>query len=157
MAWFSDKDSSPASALRPLTQERIIALFESEEWSYGIDDDGDLGGRWGHTFFYFFLTGPEKEILNISARFLMPIPADKVEDTRLFIEDWHRDHYWPKAFTFTNDEGDVRVGADFALDYEHGVSDEQLRRQARCMIGTTMQLTEALCEATGLQWTEDEE
>lgn len=155
MAWFTANEESAGNGLLPLSQERLVAIFESEQWHYNIDDDGDLGGRWDHTFFYFFRSGREQEILNVSARFLIPIPEDKIEDARVFIEDWHRDHLWPKAYTMTDDEGNMRVAADVALDYEHGVSDAQLLRHARCAIGTTMQLTTALQSELGLEWDEE--
>lgn len=154
MAWFSKKDA-PVADLRPLSQERLEQLFNEQGWHYSIDDDGDLGGRWDHTFFYFFRSGQEQEVLNVSSRFLMPIPEENIEETRLFIEDWHRDHLWPKAYTVIDGEGNTRVSADVALDYEHGVSDAQLLRHARCAIGTTLQMTEALMEALGLEWKED--
>lgn len=155
MAWFKNVEEPAKPQIRPLSQERLVELFEDQEWHYNVDDDGDLGGRWDHTFFYFFRSGGQEEILNVSARFLIPIPEDKVEETRQFIEDWHREHLWPKAYTMADDEGQMRVAVDVALDYEHGVTDAQLLRHARCAIGTTMQLTEGLKEALGLTWEED--
>lgn len=156
MAWFSQNNEAFVDT-RPLTQERVIALFGKEGWNYSIDGDGDLFGRWGHTVFYFFLSGSQKEILNVSAHFLMPIPKENAEEARLFIEEWHRTRLWPKAYTLVDDEGQMRIAADVALDYEHGITDKQLARHARSAIGSTLQMLEDLMQALGMTWEEPAE
>lgn len=158
MGWFSSKQSEPVveDPVRPISQARIEHVLTQEGYVYTIDEDGDVGGRWDHTFVYFFLQGQNREILNVSGRFLIPIPEEQVEDARLFIEDWHRDHIWPKAYMITASDGSHLVCGDVTLDHEKGVSDAQLRQHAQCGIGTLCQCFEALRDSLGLEWREDD-
>ena len=72
-------------------------------------------------------------------------------DLLLAIEDWHRTHLWPKAY-FRDAEGDtLEVCAEFNLDCEQGMTDEQLNTQCRCAIGTILQFFEDVEQRFGVQ------
>lgn len=151
MAWFSrNSEVAPADPVRDLTQERIVEIFDEEEWHYIIDDDGDLGGRWGDVIIYFIILGQQKEMLQIVGRMSTPIDEAHHDEAMIFIEDWHRDRFWPKAYTVFDDEGAMRVCAEVNIDHEPGVSKLQLRQHIRCAVGTQMQFYEALRERFGM-------
>lgn len=158
MGWFSRQQEPEKTPVKdpicPLSQQRIKDLLNKDGYVYDVDDEGDLGGRWDHSFIYFFIMGKKQEILNISGRFLIPIPEEQIDEARLFIEDWHRDHMWPKAYIFTDNHGRYRVSAEVALDHEHGVSDAQLHQHIKCAIGTIHQCFDGLRESLDLQWEE---
>ncbi len=145
MGWFSrQEDSSPADTVRPISQERLIKIFDEEEWHYVIDDDNDLGGRWGDAIFYFLFHGEKKEILQIIGRFMPVIPEEYLDEFRVFIEDWHRDYIWPKAYRVYNNDGELQVCGEVIVDYEHGATDKQLKQHIDCAISTSLQLFNAL-------------
>ena len=59
------------------------------------------------------------------------------------LNSWNRDHFWPKA-SITRGEENLGVFGDLVIDIETGVTDDFLRQQVRCMVGTSVQLYEYL-------------
>ncbi|QWW18869.1 YbjN domain-containing protein [Schaalia sp. 19OD2882] len=154
MGLFDFLSSSPAEPENPvaaISQDRLKDIFDRQEWHYFVDDDGDLGGRWGYSGFYFILTGKDQEILHITSRMREPVPEQYVDELRTFIEDWHRDKIWPKAYHTWSDDGQLYVNAEVNIDYEHGASDGQLLQHVHCAIGTSNQLYEKVRERFGIQ------
>ena len=71
----SEFEANRFDMVRPITQERLGLLFDSEGWTWRIDSDGDLCGLWeGHLFCFRFL-GDSREVLSIVAfmKSLVPI------------------------------------------------------------------------------------
>lgn len=145
MGFFSSSEPAPA-ALPQLNQDRMKALFDREEWKYFVDSDGDMGGIWDNEVFYFMLRGEMNEILHVQGRSHHELPSERLEEVREFINAWNRDKFWPKAYYRVTDEGKVILFGDFVVDYEDGVSDDQLLQTLRHSIGTSMQLFEAAAE-----------
>lgn len=136
--------------VRPISQKRITELFDRQGWHYEIDDDGDLTGVWDGWTFYFILAGSQNEILEILGFLPVKVPAEARDALRVFIEDWHRDHFWPKcAFEDIPEDGDLRLSSQISIDYEQGATDAQLMRHINCGIGTTGQVFDAACETFG--------
>ncbi|MBK7274508.1 MAG: YbjN domain-containing protein, partial [Actinomycetales bacterium] len=52
-----------------------------------------------------------------------------------------------KVYARINDEGQLRVISEHTLDYEHGLTDEQLNLHVNTGIATSCQLWERLNEA----------
>ena len=148
MGWFDKSDKG--FGLRPLSQERLTTIFDTQSWHYGIDDDGDLGGRWDGAGFFFFIAGPQQEILHISSAMAERIPAEREDELLTLLEDWNRDHIWPKSYYMVTDTDDLSVRAEVNVDYEHGVTDEQLLQHVSCALGTSLQLYEHLRETMGI-------
>ena len=145
MGWFNR--SAHQDTVRPVTQDRIAALFDREEWHYKIDDDGDLMGWWDANPYYFILAGENKEILQIVGYLDQSIGQEHLSELRVFIEDWHRDHYWPKAYFLTDPEtGELRLSASVPIDDEFGVTDAQLFQHVKCGLGTIGQIFDAAVE-----------
>ena len=120
----------------PLTRERVIALFKKRDWRYFIDSEGDLGGIWDDATFYFFFHGEMKEIFWIHAQYPGTVDAGRLGVVRDVLEDSHRRRPWPMAHYRIDDGGDIRVYAENAVDYEHGVTDDQLDLHLSCAIST---------------------
>lgn len=151
MGWFdSPKPQEPADEILPLSQERLIEIFDKEGWVYNIDDDGDLGGRWGDGIFYFLVHGSKNEIFQVMGRWMRPVPEDRLEELKVFIEDWHREHFWPKCFHVVDKDGLVKVNSEFEIDLEFGASTKQLAQHVHCALGTSMQFFNAVSEHFGL-------
>ncbi len=150
MGFFSARES--ADPIRPISQERIAALLDGQGWHYQIDDEGDLGGVWNGNSFYFLLTGQDQELLQVLGYLRPRIPAEQVEALRQFVEDWHRDHFWPKCYVLDDpDDGSLRLAATVTIDHEQGATDAQLLQHLLCGLGTSGQVFSAACEAFGLE------
>ncbi len=149
MGWFN-RSSATSDEIRPISQERLKALMDREGWHYQIDDDGDLGGRWDNSYFYFILAGRQKEILHIVARMREEIPQEVHDEFLVFIEDWHRDKIWPKAYYSLDNAARMFLHAEVNVDHEHGASDAQLFQQIKCALGTCGQLFDAVRERFGI-------
>jgi hypothetical protein len=134
----------PSPRPSPLSRERIEAALKAENWSYQIDSDGDIGGIWLSNIFYFFLYGNDHEILQVRGRWHQDLPINLRPQIREVIDDWHFAKIWPKAYTTVDDSGRLWVLAEHSVDWEHGVTDEQLRLTLRCSITTTLSLFEHL-------------
>lgn len=143
----SEPEMLPAQdPILPLSDERIEKIFEEQGWHYGRDDDGDLCGAWnGHM--HFFMFGESKEAFMVHSIMRQDIPLDKEAELREFIEDWHRHHFWPRAYYRVSDErGVIDVRADVNVYYEYGASNAQLLRHLKCAFGTFYQLFKAIEE-----------
>ena len=154
MGFFSQSNGSggqPNRSFTPplLTRERIEEALRRKEWHYQIDEDGDVCGLWDDNLFYFLQVGEQHEILHVRGRWHHSLNIDQRAEAREVIDDWHRDRLWPKGYTRVNDDGELRVYAEHTVDFENGVTDDQLLQTIRCAISTSLQLFEHLAEHFG--------
>ena len=78
----SEFEANRFDMVRPITQERLGLLFDSEGWAWRIDNDGDLCGLWeGHLFCFRFL-GDSREVLSIVAFMKQLVPLEYGDDLR---------------------------------------------------------------------------
>lgn len=140
----------PSSAAPALTQERLKGLLDSREWSWFVDNEGDLGGIWDGNTFYFMLHGDEGSILHISGVLNRRISMDRLDEVRDFIRQWHHDRLWPKVAHRVTDTGELRIQAENTVDWRVGASDPQLLQQIDCALATASGFFEALIERLGL-------
>lgn len=146
MAFFTKPSESAAPALAPLTHERITATLDKREMRYGVDDDGDIGGYWDGHLFYFFRLGENQEYLQVRGRWNRPVPVTELDAVTRLVNDWNAQRLWPKGYVRSEDEH-VGVYAEHTVDYEHGLTDEQLDVHLACAISTGLALFERLDEA----------
>ena len=138
------------AGLPALRGERIEAVLRSQSWAYQVDSDGDVGGTWnGHTF-YFFVTGEHNEILHVQGRWKDSLPPERRPEVLAVIDAWHQDSYWPKAYTRLSERGDIEVYAEHAVDWEFGVTDDQLFETMLCGVATSLRLFDHLAQRLGL-------
>ncbi|MDR0432324.1 MAG: YbjN domain-containing protein [Bifidobacteriaceae bacterium] len=139
-------NSGGEQVLAPLSRDRIEEVMRLKGWSYSIDSDGDLTGTWDHNRFYFFVTGNEKEILQVQARWRQDLPIELRSDVLLAINEWHQRRLWPKGYVHVDDDGRLWVHAEHVVDWEHGITTDQLMLTITCAISTSVQLFEHLSE-----------
>ncbi|MDC4232257.1 YbjN domain-containing protein [Actinomyces sp. B33] len=152
MGWFSKRAPEPEPVfdeVRPISQERLGLLFDSQEWVWEIDSEGDLGGNWGGNAFFFRFSGKQHEVLNIVAFSARVVAPEHEADLLIHVEDWNRDHLWPKAYFRRGDEG-LRVMGEVNVDYEFGATDAQLLQQCHCALSTTLQFFDSVAERFGV-------
>ncbi|RYV52453.1 YbjN domain-containing protein [Pengzhenrongella frigida] len=130
----------------PLSVARIIAWFEEHEFSYFLDNDGDLGGLWRGRLFYFFLFGEDSEILQIRGQWNREAAIERLEVVLEACNEWNADRIWPKAYVRVRDNGMVHVISEVATDLEDGVTDAQLGQLLNCGLSTGNMLFDAIDE-----------
>jgi hypothetical protein len=133
----------------PLSKERIQAALKAEDWTFAVDTDDDILGLWDSNPFYFFVYGEAMEILQIRGRWRIDLPIEQRAEVREALDEWHFAKIWPKAYTTVDDSGRVWVHAEHSVDWEHGVTDAQLRLTLRCGITTALSLFRSLQERFG--------
>lgn len=130
----------------PLSPARIAAWMAQNDFSYFIDNDGDLGGLWRGRLFYFFLFGEQSEILQVRGQWHREIAIERLEEVLDVCNEWNADRIWPKAYVRVRDNGRVHVVSEVATDLEHGATDEQLSQLLFCGLSTGSMFFDALDE-----------
>jgi len=135
---YDDEHATPPGPA-PLTQARVIERLEARGFGYKVDPDGDVGGMWDDHLFYFFVLGASDEYLQVRGRWSRTVAVGEVAALLEAVNAWNTDKLWPKCYVRV-DGTDVGVYAEHVVDYEHGVTDEQLDLHLACGISTGLQL-----------------
>ncbi|MDR2703446.1 MAG: YbjN domain-containing protein [Cellulomonadaceae bacterium] len=122
---------------KPVTMDRVSDELRKHNYAFSADDDGDLTGVWDNHQFWFILGGNEKEVLQVRGRWNNSLGDCERVSALLAVNDWNRDHIWPKAYV--RDEGELVVYAEVSIDFEYGVTDSQLREAIACGLVTSVQ------------------
>ncbi|WP_129336830.1 YbjN domain-containing protein [Cellulomonas endophytica] len=130
----------------PVTPARIAAWMTDHDFSYFVDNDGDLGGLWRGRLFYFFLFGERSEILQVRGQWHREATIERLEEVLDLCNEWNADRIWPKAYVRVRDNGRVHVVSEVAVDLEHGATDAQLGQLLHCGLSTGSLLFDALDE-----------
>ena len=133
----------------PLTRARIEAFLTSQEWSFGVDPDGDVGGQWDDNVFYFFQMGEDQEVLQVRGRWKHSFPATREAEFALLLNEFNRDLIWPKLYARVEDE-ELGIYSEVSTDLEHGVSDAQLGQLISCGLFTGLRSFERIAERLGI-------
>jgi len=152
---FFAKDSAPtttAGGLAPLTKNRIKEALEREGWSYNVDADGDIGGGWEYGSFYFLVTGKNDELLGVRGYWRGRLESGDLQRALEICNTWNTEKLWPKTYVMRDDEGVVRLYTEHNVDYEHGLTDEQLTLHLVCAINTSMMFFEHVNETFPEVW-----
>ncbi|WP_053383699.1 type III secretion system chaperone family protein [Leucobacter celer] len=153
---FFTKDDGPTSsapgALAPLSKDRIKTALESAGWSYNVDSDGDIGGGWEYGSFYFFVNGNSDELLCVRGFWRGRLESDDYGRALETCNIWNADKLWPKTYVGRDDEGMVRINTEHNVDYEHGITDEQLMQHLVCVVNTSMAFFEHINEQFPEAW-----
>jgi len=138
-------DDGP-SALSAVSRDRIKARLDARGYNYGVDDDGDIGGRWDDHVFYFLLLGKDSEYLQVRGRWSRSLPASELGQALVLANDWNAGRIWPKVYVRV-EEGDLLgIYTEHSVDYEPGLTDAQLDQHLGCAISTSLALFTSLDE-----------
>ena len=121
----------------PVSIERIGEQLRAHGYRFSTDEDGDLTGVWDDNQFWFILGGAAHEVLQVRGRWRNSVPNNDRTAALLAVNDWNRDHLWPKAYF--RDEGELALYAEVSIDLECGVTDAQLQDILACGLVTTVQ------------------
>jgi hypothetical protein len=146
MGFFTKPDAAAGGHLTPLTHDRITGVLDGRDMRYAVDDDGDIGGYWDGHLFYFFRMGQHQEYLQVRGRWNRKIGLDQLERATALVNAWNADKLWPKGYVRVEDDV-LGIYAEHTVDYEHGVTDQQIDLHLACGISTALQLFEHIDEA----------
>jgi Putative bacterial sensory transduction regulator len=139
-------------APRPLTAERVADDLTRRGYRYRMDDDGDVTGTWDGNRFWFLLMGEHDEILQVRGRWAGTVPPRARLAVLQAVNDWNRERVWPKVYVREEPAG-LSLYAEVSVDFEHGVTDEQLAATVSCGLVTASQFfatVGALAPGTGV-------
>lgn len=151
---FFTKDAVPGlgSVLAPLSQDRIKAALERSDWTYSVDPDGDIFGSWEYGSFFFFVNGASGELLCVRGFWRGKLEESDYVKALEVCNEWNSEKIWPKTYLERDSEGRIRVNAELNVDYEHGLTDDQLRQHLLCAINTSMTFFEHVNETFPEVW-----
>ncbi|KIP53856.1 YbjN domain-containing protein [Leucobacter komagatae] len=154
MGFFTKDAPVPAAggALKPLSKDRIKHALEQAGWSYNVDSDGDIGGGWEYGSFFFFVNGDNDELLCVRGFWRGVLGEAEYTQALEAVNEWNRDKLWPKMYVARDDTGAVRINAELNVDYEHGLTDEQLSQHLLCVVNTSMSGFERMNELFPEAW-----
>ena len=134
--------------LLPLTNDLITATLDARDYKYFVDEDGDVGGYWDETLFYFLRIGQEQEVLLARLRAQRTFGTDDIPRLYSFCNGWNDDRLWPKAYVKVGANETVHVYGELATDLEKGVAQAQLDQLIMCAISSGCELAGAVAELT---------
>ncbi|MFC4145407.1 YbjN domain-containing protein [Micromonospora mangrovi] len=126
--------------LRPLTHELIAAVLANRGYAIGVDDNGDLVGRWEDNLIWFHRRGSAGELLQVRTVTGPRFGIEQVPTLYAFCNGWNHDRLLPKAFVHVDDDGRAQVIGEVITDLERGVTPHQLDQLIDCGIATGCQL-----------------
>lgn len=145
MGFFTKPDADGSPGAEALSHQRIVDALDARDMRYGVDDDGDIGGYWDGHLFYFFRMGGAQEYLQVRGRWNRKVGVDQFDRVVHLVNIWNQEKLWPKAYVRHEDQL-VGVYAEHTVDYEHGVTDQQIDLHLACGITTALRLFEHLDE-----------
>ncbi|TCO48329.1 putative sensory transduction regulator [Kribbella antiqua] len=91
-------------------QDLIKQLLEQMELKYVVDDEGDLAAPWEEFRTYFMFRGEgDQEIFSVRTFYDRQYGIDERAQLLESIDDWNRRTLWPKVYSYTHDDGTVRL------------------------------------------------
>lgn len=144
MALFG-KYGAADSATPPFTKERWDGILTSLDIKFATDDDNDRFGDWDDMRIWFMVEGQNNDLMAIRSLWDVRPPAADFERLVVAANEWNAGHFWPKASVSQSNERCMLFG-DLVIDIETGATDDFLRQQVRCMVGTSGQLFEFFTE-----------
>ena len=136
---------APQPTLPPLTPARVAQRLDARGAVYGTDPDGDLVGRWDSHPFWFMAIGRAKTYLQVRGRWSKQVPGSEFGNVLLMANRWSETMVWPKIYV-RMEADQVAVYTEHSVDYEHGVSDEQLDLHLTGGIGSALRFFAELDE-----------
>lgn len=153
---FFTKDVTPeattATGLPQISKERVKHALDRADWSYNVDSDGDIHGGWEPGWFYFLVQGQQEELFCVRGYWRAQLEASQYQEALEACNDWNRAKLWPKTHVGKDDEGNVRINVEHNVDYEHGVTDEQLSLHLLTVITTGLSFFKHLNETFPEAW-----
>ncbi|MCL1906348.1 MAG: YbjN domain-containing protein [Propionibacteriaceae bacterium] len=142
MGYFTRAGSEP-TYLAPLTLSRIATCLDAHSWHYSLNDDGSITGWWDSYFFLFACQGEDNNVFYAHALGNRILPKKELASAIHHANEWNSGHLWPTVTARQREDSTV-VLTVYAVEYSHGISDEQLDLHIRRSISTMADALESI-------------
>ena len=132
----AEPSDQAATVPTPVTLDRLRRWCEGRGYTYFIDSEGDLGGLWRGRMFFFFLLGPDREVLQVRGHWNRELAIERLPEALELCNTWHVERIWPTCYARVRDNGRVHVSSEVTADVAHGATDAQLDLLLQCGLGT---------------------
>ena len=154
MGFFTKNAPVPEASgvLAPLSTERIHASLVGAGWNCEIEEDGMVIGAWEAGVIMFQPNGNNGEVLVVRGVWRARLASEEQGKALELANDINRETVWPKVYVGRDEEGFVRVNTETNVDYEFGLTDEQLRQHLLCAVSATNSTFDSFNEAYPEEW-----
>jgi hypothetical protein len=126
-------DRRAATAVAPVSTDRVAAALKRLDIRYLTDESGNLLAMWERHVVLFALEGPEKEILVIRARCYNGVPAEWADRAYAAVNEWNHTRRFLKAYVGEpTEQGKLPLYAEMQLPLVPGIHDALLDELVDC-------------------------
>lgn len=112
----------------PVDFERVVAAVRDMGYALDVIEQGRAGGAIFDRVPFLVSFDAAGRFLSIRALWEPDIPPASAEHAMFAtVDNWNREKYFPTVYTATTPDGTLGVYADFVVDTEPGLSNDQLR------------------------------
>ena len=146
MSYFA-KSLSEAPLLLPLSTDRLADVLAAADLSLGRSDDSEsLGAYWNEHLVEFVCFGDHSEVLQVYAHWGRPVGPEAWDALLASVNARNAKYSWPKLYVDRDSDGKPFVIAEHVVDYEFGVTDQQIMMHVRCAIDSALKAFRQLDE-----------
>ncbi len=116
---------TPSPAVVQPDRDLIEEILDELDIAHTTDAEGDLAISTAHLT-TFFLFGKEGDLFTVRTFYDRPHSVDDKPMLLRALNEWNADTMWPKVYTFTQDNGDIRLVGDSQIYIGAGVTREHL-------------------------------
>ena len=141
------------SAVRPISQERIVEYMKNNNRSYLTDKDGDLSVSFGIEGIEFkvFPSVLSEHLLSLTGLHSRDYDRARWAECMEACNHWNAEKLWPKVYLHMNDSKSTAfVVAEWAVDLEQGIHQELFDDMIETFIGATFGFWKWMRDERGL-------
>lgn len=102
--------SGPAEVVILPDQDVVKQLLEQMGLNFVVDEEGDVAAPWEEFRTYFMFRGEgDQQVYSVRTFYDRPYSIDDKPHLHATIDDWNGRTLWPKIYTYTHDDGSVRL------------------------------------------------
>ncbi|SEK77373.1 YbjN domain-containing protein [Streptacidiphilus jiangxiensis] len=102
--------------------ELVKQLLDQMQLKHGEDAEGDVVAPWEEFQVYFMFRGEQKELFAVRAFYSHAHELAAKTALLEALDEWNRETLWPKVYTQTTDEGQLRVVGETQMIVGMGVN-----------------------------------
>lgn len=120
-AMGQDGAVTPSPAVVQPDRDLLEEILDELDIEHTTDTEGDLTISTAHLTIYF-LFGGEGDMFTVRALYVRQYSVDDKRMLLTALNEWNADTMWPKVYTFTQDNGLMRVVGDSQIYVGAGVT-----------------------------------
>ncbi|WP_042378851.1 YbjN domain-containing protein [Streptacidiphilus melanogenes] len=102
--------------------ELVKQLLDQMQLKHGVDAEGDIVAPWEEFQVYFMFRGEQKELFAVRAFYQHAHELAAKTALLEALDEWNRETLWPKVYTQTTDEGELRIVGETQMIVGMGVN-----------------------------------